>query len=495
MTTGKYFNRAVMALDSPHIGHVVRETDDKIVVFGGGKERYDIPLSEIQTTGRNVLIGLNFDDIIKKYKVPREAPLPTHRKVPWSTPDTNIDLATYEKEYPKSLFNKGVRAKNEDHVGHVMKEVGDKIVVFGESNYRFDIPKSKIIAVGRNIILDMDFPEILKYQVDRNAQLPTGEAIEKINEEIYPSGDYPDKWPKQEHEQEQEQDMKTKSGLSHSYQQQRYGQKQEEQEDNDEQDNRPATSITESVTDMIMGIDHSKNKLPTVVAPGLQIVDTETLVSQTQDRMWKALKGHYRYDSSLRDSQAFLSTYVNSKLSLVIMYADLVGSTNMSMTLPVDMMTTIIRAFTFEMTSTVRSYGGYVLKYVGDAVIAFFPSGYNKLLACDKAVECAKSMITVIKNGINPILNGYDYPELAVKIGIDEGENVIVQYGNDLSSLIDILGYSMSVTSKITSLTNPNKITIGKDVYDVLHPEIKGRFIEVKQGIDNWKYTDRQTGK
>ena len=41
MTTGKYFNRAVMALDSPHIGHVVRETDDKIVVFGGGKESYD----------------------------------------------------------------------------------------------------------------------------------------------------------------------------------------------------------------------------------------------------------------------------------------------------------------------------------------------------------------------------------------------------------------------------------------------------------------------
>jgi hypothetical protein len=52
MVSGKYFNRAVMALDAPHIGHVVSETDDKIVVFGGGKERYDIPVSEIQTTGR-----------------------------------------------------------------------------------------------------------------------------------------------------------------------------------------------------------------------------------------------------------------------------------------------------------------------------------------------------------------------------------------------------------------------------------------------------------
>ncbi|MGB7679330.1 MAG: hypothetical protein WBL49_11020 [Nitrososphaeraceae archaeon] len=183
MTSGKYFNRAVMALDSPHIGHVVRETDDKIVVFGGGKERYDIPLSEIQTTGRNVLIGLNFNDIVKKYKVSRDEPLPTHRKIPWPTPDTNIDLAAYEKEYPKSLFNKGVRSNNEDHVGHVMKEVEDKIVVFGDHDYRYDIPKSRIIAVGRNVILDMDFPEIFKYKVDRESPLPSGDPLDKIIEE------------------------------------------------------------------------------------------------------------------------------------------------------------------------------------------------------------------------------------------------------------------------------------------------------------------------
>ena len=51
------------------------------------------------------------------------------------------------------------------------------------------------------------------------------------------------------------------------------------------------------------------------------------------------------------------------------MYVDLAGSNNMSMTLQVDKMVTIIRAFTHEMTSTVRSYRGYVLKYVGDAII------------------------------------------------------------------------------------------------------------------------------
>jgi hypothetical protein len=53
-----------------------------------------------------------------------------------------------------------------------------------------------------------------------------------------------------------------------------------------------------------------------------------------------------------------------------------------------------------------------VLKYIGDAIIAFFRSGYNKLLACHKAVQCANSMITVIKNGINPTLDQYDYRAL-----------------------------------------------------------------------------------
>jgi hypothetical protein len=63
-----------------------------------------------------------------------------------------------------------------------MKETDDKIVVFGDSNYRFDIPKSKIIAAGRNVILDMDFPEISKYQVDKDAPLLTAQPIEKLNE-------------------------------------------------------------------------------------------------------------------------------------------------------------------------------------------------------------------------------------------------------------------------------------------------------------------------
>jgi adenylate cyclase len=256
---------------------------------------------------------------------------------------------------------------------------------------------------------------------------------------------------------------------------------------------KPQSHTTDSMVDMIMGASTGPSANS---GESRQItVDAETIVAQAQDRMWRALKRHYQYDSNLNPVQTFLLNHINSKIPIVIMYVDLVGTINMSMTLPVNKLVSIIRAFTYEMSCVIQSHKGYVLKYVGDKVIAFFPSSYNKLLACDNAIYCAQSMFKVTRNGINPILNQYDYPEVIVKIGIDEGENAIVQYGHDKSSPIDILGYCMSIAAKITSITDPNGITIGEDVYNMIHPTLKTRFKELKYRIEDWKYTNRQTGQ
>jgi class 3 adenylate cyclase len=76
----------------------------------------------------------------------------------------------------------------------------------------------------------------------------------------------------------------------------------------------------------------------------------------------------------------------------------------------------------------------------------------------------------VLNSRINPILKNYDCPELYVKIGIDEGVNVVLQYAYDRSSQIDILGYTMNISAKITSLTGPNKVSVGENIYKLLHP-------------------------
>ena len=63
MITVKYFNRGVMALDSPHVGYVVRETDDKIIIFGDYNYRFDVPKSGIKEVGRNVILNMDFSEL------------------------------------------------------------------------------------------------------------------------------------------------------------------------------------------------------------------------------------------------------------------------------------------------------------------------------------------------------------------------------------------------------------------------------------------------
>jgi class 3 adenylate cyclase len=212
------------------------------------------------------------------------------------------------------------------------------------------------------------------------------------------------------------------------------------------------------------------------------------------DNLWPKI-----IHTSIKRGQNFLLNHTSSKIPLIIMYADLVGSTTMSMTLPIEQLVTIIRAFTHGLSHVVDSYGGYVLKYVGDAVISFFPSSANnndKYLASGTTVGCAKSMINVIKDEIDAILNKrYGYPELSVKIGIDAGENAIVQYGYDQDSPIDILGYTMNVASKITSLTDANNVSIGDNVYKSLDHKIQSEFHELLMHDNEWKYINYGTVK
>jgi class 3 adenylate cyclase len=270
----------------------------------------------------------------------------------------------------------------------------------------------------------------------------------------------------------------------------------EEEKDMREKDKAEQLDETsESIIHRMIDFDTDHNKRNDEARQRNELVDLESLLAQRQDRLFDALEKRYQYNTSIKRGQDYLQNYVSSKRSLVIMYADLVGSTKMSMTLPVDKLVTIIRAFVHETSSVIETYDGYVLKYVGDAVIAFFPVGFNKYLTYDKVVRCAKSIINVLTNGIDPILRNYECPELFVKVGAEEGQNVVVQYAYDRSSQIDLLGYTMNVSSKITSLTGENKVSIGENVYNLLHPVMQADFHELEYNKKEWKYINPDTGR
>jgi class 3 adenylate cyclase len=236
-----------------------------------------------------------------------------------------------------------------------------------------------------------------------------------------------------------------------------------------------------------------------------EVVSINKAIKLAQSRMWGALKVGSEFNISMEETQDILQIYAKSKVTLVILHADLVESTRLLMTLPVDRLATIIQAFSQEMSLMIAAYGGYVLKYVGDAILAFFVVDSRDLyLPSINAVNCACSMIKVIREGINPILNQYDYPELNVRIGIDVGENAVVQYGWETLTVdekilskkahLDILGYTLSIATKMTALAKPDQIIIGQLVYEVLQEKQKSTFRLLPINPLIWNYSSSNTG-
>ncbi|MCA9827734.1 MAG: adenylate/guanylate cyclase domain-containing protein [Nitrosopumilus sp.] len=239
-----------------------------------------------------------------------------------------------------------------------------------------------------------------------------------------------------------------------------------------------------SMVDMLL----SKNSQETL--------DSDTMILETQKRVWGALKKGYEYSGSINESEQFLRENVFSKLDMVVLYVDLVGSTTMTLEMPEEKIATIISSFSQEMAAVIRQHHGYVLKFVGDAVIGYFVAEENGLLAADNAVNCAKSMISVIQKGINPILNQYDYPDLMVKIGVDFGQNIVVRYGADArNSHVDLMGPAMNIAAKIQNMAKPNQILIGNDVYQRIHPSTQQEFSQIVWKNNEWKYRSRLTGE
>ena len=241
--------------------------------------------------------------------------------------------------------------------------------------------------------------------------------------------------------------------------------------------------------------DQSNNVVDMLLSKNqIQTLDSETMILETQKRVWAALKKGYEYSGLIDESDAFLRKNVFSKLDMVVLYVDLVGSTTMTLEMPPEKIAIIISSFSQEMAAVIRQHNGYVLKFVGDAVIGYFVG--EGMYKGDNAVNCAKSMISIIQKGINPILNQYDYPDLMVKIGVDFGQNIVVRYGADVeNSHVDLMGPAMNIAAKIQNMAKPNQILIGKDVFERLHPSFQKDFKLLVWLKDEWKYRSRITGE
>lgn len=220
-------------------------------------------------------------------------------------------------------------------------------------------------------------------------------------------------------------------------------------------------------------------------------VKIHSCVKKCQKRITHLLDRDFEYHHlAITRSNKFLRNHDSEKMKMFVLFVDLGGSTRMSSELSPDALAKIIRLFSQEMAYIIEYYDGFVLKYVGDAVIGYFPTRQIQTTA-KNTIFCAQAMMSVIKNAINPILQKSQYPNLQIKITIDFGNNNIVRYGSSKQkSHIDIIGLSVNLAAKMQSLGKPNLLVIGRHVFLKLPRQIKTDFRKIKVSAKIWSYHD-----
>jgi len=185
-------------------------------------------------------------------------------------------------------------------------------------------------------------------------------------------------------------------------------------------------------------------------------------------------------------SEEFLNALPIKEMTFVILCIDLKGSTHMSQELSPPDNAKIIELFLKEMALIVAAYHGYVLKYVGDGLIAYFPEP-NYLGMEDAAVDCAASMKFIIERAINPMLIEKSLPALQFRIGLDSGKAIISTVGSITTKQHkDLIGLTINFAAKIQGMAEENGIVIGESVKKQIHTTRKVLF--EKYDPVNWDY-------
>jgi predicted ATPase/class 3 adenylate cyclase len=147
---------------------------------------------------------------------------------------------------------------------------------------------------------------------------------------------------------------------------------------------------------------------------------------------------------------------------LTVMFCDLVGSTALASRLDVEDLREIIGAYQQCVSDTIKRFGGFVAKYMGDGVLVYFGFPQAHEDDAERAVRAGLALIDIV-NELEPS------DPLQVRIGIATGIVVvgdIVGFGEARER--GVIGETPNLASRLQGLAEPNTVVIGERTHHLL---------------------------
>src|SRR5829696_9082787 len=152
-----------------------------------------------------------------------------------------------------------------------------------------------------------------------------------------------------------------------------------------------------------------------------------------------------------------------------VCFIDLVDSTKNTITMDnLEHIRIYYSKFINSVSKIVKSYGGKVIKNIGDCLLAYFPktSDNKSEEVFREAIECSFQIIDV-RYIINQELSKQHLPPFSYRITLDYGVLDLALVGE--YNLIDLFGSTINICSKInSSISITNQIIVGENFYRIL---------------------------
>ena len=152
---------------------------------------------------------------------------------------------------------------------------------------------------------------------------------------------------------------------------------------------------------------------------------------------------------------------------LTVMFCDLAGSTELSQKLDPEDLREVNRAYQDTCKAAIERYEGYVARYMGDGVLAYF--GYPQAHEDDaeRAIHAGLNVI-VAMNELNETFSESLGIELGVRVGIATGSVVVGDLiGEGASQENAVVGETPNLAARLQGLASMNKVVIASSTYDL----------------------------
>ena len=148
-----------------------------------------------------------------------------------------------------------------------------------------------------------------------------------------------------------------------------------------------------------------------------------------------------------------------------VVFIDICGFTSLSEKLPASTVVDLLNRYFDLMVKEIIAQGGYVDKFMGDAVMAVFRGEYH----LDRAVDAALAVRARLEAESNEKIPGTEYRP-AVSIGINTGEMVSGNIGSASLKRLDytVIGDTVNVSQRLQSAAKPGQIIVSGPAYERL---------------------------